>query len=133
MDNHPPLGTPPSNQTNQCFLCGHSLIYRGNRFCGDRRRATFDAECSRLDPNQTRAFCALPLDRWRVVAGPPGTTTGASFYAPFLAAAEAARPCRIVRNGPRPVNSISVEKRHAKSRGCKSTFGEARSVVEAAR
>jgi hypothetical protein len=60
MDNHPPLGTPPSNQTIQCFLCGQSLIYRGNRFCGDRCRATFDAGYSRLDPNQTCAFCALP-------------------------------------------------------------------------
>jgi hypothetical protein len=131
--NRPPPGTQPSNQTIECFLCSYSLIYRGNRFCSDRCRAAFDAGFSRLDPNQARAFCALPLDRLRVVAGPPGLTTGASFYAPFLAAAEAARRRRKVRNGPRSINSISVENRPAKSRRCKSTSGEARSTVEAPR
>jgi hypothetical protein len=129
---HPPLGTQPSNQTVECFLCGYSLIYKGSRFCSDRCRQAFDAGHSHLDPNQGRAFCALPLDRWRIVAGPPATTIGASYYGPFLGQAQAARRPPKVRNAPPSVNSIDVENSQANSRTCRGTFAEGRSAAAAA-
>jgi hypothetical protein len=123
--NHPET----RHQTTECFLCCYGIIYRGECFCGDRCREAYDAGFSRLDPNQARAFCALPLGSWVIVAGPPGMEIGAVYYAPFLVAAEAARRPRKVRNGPRSINSISVENRPAKSRRCKHAFGEARSAA----
>jgi hypothetical protein len=100
--NHPET----RHQTTECFLCCYGIIYRGECFCGDRCREAYDAGFSRLDPNQARAFCALPLGSWVIVAGPPGMEIGAVYYAPFLVAAEAARRPRKVRNGPRSINSF---------------------------
>jgi predicted nucleic acid-binding Zn ribbon protein len=69
-------------QTTECFLCGYG-IYKGNRFCSDRCREAFDAGHSRLDPNQARALLVLPLDGWRVVAGPTISPIGTSYYTAF--------------------------------------------------
>jgi predicted nucleic acid-binding Zn ribbon protein len=73
--NHPPDGRQPSNQIVECFLCGHDLIYRGNRFCSTHCRGAYDAGFS-------RPGAKLPLAAWRVVAGPPGTAIGAPYCAP---------------------------------------------------
>jgi hypothetical protein len=111
-----------------CWMCNSSFRTRASRFCSARCRDYYDIGHCRQDPNAARAFLALPLAGWRVIAGPPGTTIGESFYGPFLARVQANKQRQKVRAGPRSTNSISVKNRSVGSKACKGAFSKGRSA-----
>ena len=66
----------------KCFMCGHSMLYRGSCFCGDRCRGFYDSGDPAYEqewlqpPNPEHA----PLAALKVIAGPPSVEVGSSYY-----------------------------------------------------
>lgn len=73
---------PDRADITKCFMCGYSMVYRGNRFCSDRCCDFYDSsepgyeQDWRQPPNPEHA----PMAALKVVAGPPGIEVGSSYY-----------------------------------------------------
>jgi hypothetical protein len=68
----------------KCFLCGRGMVDRGSRFCTDRCREYYDSGFPTHDPHQARVVTTVPLEAWRIVAGPPGVNIGGRYYDPIV-------------------------------------------------
>jgi hypothetical protein len=64
----------------KCFLCGRGMVDRGSRFCNARCREHYDRGFPQHDPHQVRVLTSVPLDAWKVTAGPPGVEIGSRYY-----------------------------------------------------
>lgn len=104
-----------------CFLCGRSGL-RDGRFCSSRCRTAYDAGSPRHDPHHARALAAVPLDSWKVIAGPPGSVVGASYYAPLLEQMRGRQKARKVAAGPRSLKPKSVKNNRVQPMACKGTL-----------
>jgi len=76
----------------QCHTCGRSYLYQASlpnsddsgRFCSARCPETYDAGLPAYDSNYVRRITNMPLNAWRVVAGPPGVEIGSCPWQQFL-------------------------------------------------
>jgi hypothetical protein len=67
-----------------CWVCNYSFRDRGSRFCSARCREHYDSGASTYDRHHAGKVFDVPLRSWKVVAGPPASMLGASYYAPLL-------------------------------------------------
>jgi hypothetical protein len=82
----------PRDDITRCFMCGHGMMYRGNRFCSDRCRDYYDAG----NPGYAQDWLRPKVDwygikSWKVIAGPPGVEVGSDYYRPLRDAFSAPR------------------------------------------
>jgi hypothetical protein len=113
-------------ETRRCFVCGHRLISRGSRFCGECCRNAFDMGLQAHDPNQGRRLTALSLAEWRVVAGPPGLEIKSQIYAQFLNTRPRRKRRKKVSSGPQSTNSNFSQNNDDDSTACERTLREVR-------
>jgi predicted nucleic acid-binding Zn ribbon protein len=67
-----------------CWVCNYSFRDRGSRFCSARCREHYDSGASAYDRHHAGKVFDVPLRSWKVVAGPPASMLGASYYTPLL-------------------------------------------------
>jgi hypothetical protein len=101
----------------ECFTCGYTFMYaagagaRNGRFCSTRCQDWYDADNPTVlgAAEQKARYSDIPLECWKVVAGPPDLEAGSSYYAEFLA--EASKGASRRRPGKRPAKSKLARKR----------------------
>jgi hypothetical protein len=88
------LSAPQLKEITSCYACGRRYIYSGpvgedrlnGRFCSDNCRDQYDNgfpsyadNIDAFEPNKER-LCSVPLERWKVMAGPPNSGVGSGYY-----------------------------------------------------
>ena len=70
-----------------CWACGSTFRYKGRHgelngnFCCSRCQDWYDGGYRPIEHDHAEKAYKTPIDRWRVVAGPPGVEVGAPYYA----------------------------------------------------
>jgi hypothetical protein len=120
-------GRDEALDARRCFVCP-AMTSQASRFCSDRCREAFDAGFPPFDPNSVRRLTSLPLNAWRIVAGPPGSAIGERYYSDIPDRKRRPIRRRKVMAGPLSINSNFGANKTIESTTCKGTFGEARSA-----
>jgi hypothetical protein len=116
------LRDDPRSDAAKCFQCARGVVGGGSRFCSERCRGYFDAGFPAQDANSARAALKVPLDDWKIMAGPPDAVIGGSYYAPILERVRRVKRRRKVNSGVSPTNSIFVRNSPTMPAASKGTF-----------
>lgn len=67
-----------------CRACGHGFMRRGESdYCSERCREWIAAGNPPYDPRPLATVNDVPIEQWRIVAGPPGCINSKTGYHPF--------------------------------------------------
>jgi hypothetical protein len=68
-----------------CWACGSTFRYKrgdlNGNFCSSRCRDWYDTGNAPIGRDHAEKAHKTPIDKWRIVAGPPGVEVGALYYA----------------------------------------------------
>lgn len=75
-----------------CHACGRRFVYAGpvgedhlnGCFCSNNCRDAYDngfpSYADNIDEPNRQKLCAIPLEAWKIIAGPPDSEIGSSYY-----------------------------------------------------